>query len=528
MSERYHAIIIGAGHNGLVAAAYLAQSGQQVLILERREVLGGAAATEEVFPGFMVNTGAHDAGLFQEEIVKALFLKMQGLEFRESPVIAFAPQTDGPSLTLWRDAEKSTDEIARFSQQDAKRFPSYVRQVGRMSRVLQQTMLLPPPDVMDRNITDLLPWGKVGLRLKGLGNREMMEFLRVLPMPAAEYLDEWFETDALKGALGASSVSGMMQGPRSVGTALMMMYQAADGNGGFRASRFVRGGMGELSATLASAARQNGAEIRTGIGVARILLQNGRATGVLLANGEEILADLILSSVDPRRTFFQLVGAPNLEPRFVRAVRNIIYRGSTAKMNLALSGLPQFIGQTDEKQLSGHILISPSLEYLERAYDDAKYGRTSSNPFLDIVIPSMLDGTMAPAGQHLMSIIMRYAPYNLRDSDWEEEREALGDQIVTTLAKYAPNINDLILHRQVLTPLDWEQSYGLTEGSVFQGQMGLDQLLIMRPLPKWSQYRTPIANLYLCGACAHPGGGITGAPGYNAAREVLKDERWAT
>lgn len=526
MREAYDAVVIGAGHNGLVAAALLAQSGWEVLVVEQRDAPGGAAATEELFPGFKVNTGAQDAGLFQDEIVKTLFLKMYGLEFRESPVIAFAPQADGSSLTLWREVERSAEEIARFSATDASRFPAYARQVGRMSTLLQQMMLLPPPDLADRNINELLPWGKVGLKLKGLGNREMMEFLRVLPMPAADFLDEWFDSMALKGVLAAGSVTGMMQGPRSAGTTLMLLYQAADGKGGFRASRFVRGGIGELSAALAGAARQNGAEIFTGNGVTHILQHDSQVTGVRLANGEEIRADVVLSSADPRRTFLQLVEAPNLEPRFVRAVRNIIYRGSTAQMHLALSGLPQFKGQTAETQLSGHILISPSLEYLERAYDDAKYGRVSANPSLDIVIPSVLDGTLAPAGQHVMSITMRYAPYWLRGAGWPKERDKLGGKILDTLTQYAPDIKDLVLHQQVLTPWDWEQEYGLTEGSITHGQMGLDQLMVMRPIPKWSQYRTPIENLYLCGAGAHPGGGVTGAPGYNGAREVLKDSRW--
>jgi phytoene dehydrogenase-like protein len=524
MDKHYDAIIIGAGHNGLVAAALLAQKGKKVLLLEKRAVLGGVGATEEIFPGFKVPTGAHDAGLFQDEIVKALFLKMQGLEFRESPVLIFAPQPYGRGLTLWRDVAKSAEEIVHFSRRDGERFPAYVAQVGQMSRILQQMMLLSPPDLGDRSLAELYAWGKVGLKVKGMGNREMMEFLRVLPMPAAEFLDEWFESEALKGALGAGSVTGTMQGPRSAGTALMMLYQAADGRGNFRASRYVRGGIGQLAGSLAEAARQDGAEIRTGAGVSKILLRDGRAVGVRLADGQEIGASIVISNADPRRTFLDLVGAPNLEPRFVRPLRNIIFRGSTAKVNLALSGLPHFNGQTETEQLGGHILISPSLEYIERAYDDAKYGHVSQHLFLDAVIPTVLDNTLAPAGQHILSVTVRYTPYRLRERDWDEQRSSLGDQVVGTLAQYAPDLPELILDRQVLTPLDWERVYGLTEGSIFHGQMGLDQMLVMRPVPKWSQYATPIENLYLCGAGTHPGGGITGAPGYNAARQVLKQQ----
>lgn len=520
MTTQYDAIIIGGGHNGLVTAAMLAKAGHQVLVLEQRQVLGGAAATEELFPGFKINTGAPEAGLFQDTIIRELFLRMYGLETRDSPAAIFAPQPDGTALTLWRDSARSAADIGRFSREDAARYPVFVEQVERMAQLVQEMLLLTPPDLGERNMGDVLAWGKLGLQLKRLGNKEMMEFMRILPMAVGEYLDEWFESDPLKGALGASGVVGSHQGPRSGGTTLMMLYQQA---GGFLRTRFVLGGVGQLSSALAGVAQHNGAQIRTGAPVARILLQDGRATGVTLVDGQEFSARVVISNADPRRTFFSLVGPTNLEPRFMREVRNIIYRGSTAKVNLALAGLPRFNGQEDEAQLSGRIRISPSLEYLERAYDDAKYGRISVRPFLDAVIPTLTDPTLAPAGQHILSITMQYAPYELRQGDWQQERELLGDLVIETLTQYAPGLPELILHRQVLTPVDWAQTYGLTEGSIYHGQMGLDQLLVMRPVPGWSQYRTPIENLYLCGAGTHPGGGLTGAPGYNAAREVLKD-----
>lgn len=518
----YDAIIIGAGHNGLVTAAYLAKAGRHVLVLERRETLGGAAATEEVFPGFKFNTGAHDAGLFRQEIIDELNLKKHGLEFIESPAAVFAPQPDGASLTLWRDQQKNLAEIAKFSRADAEKFPAFMRLVSNFTEVLNSIMLLTPPSVTQNSFEELLAWAGAGLKLRRSGKREMMEFLRLLSMTVTEFLNEWFESEALKAVLGSAGVTGSMQGPQASGTAFVMLYHhLGAANGGFRSSRFVKGGTGQLSVALANAARKFGAEIRTGAEVAHIKLNDDKATGVVLTSGEEISARMIISNADPRRTFFELVGAPNLGPTFVRRVRNIRYRGTTVKVNLALNDLPRF--KDKEAPLSGHVIICPTLEYLERAYDDAKYGRYSQKPYLDIVIPSVLDASLAPANKHIMSITMQYAPYKLREGNWDVHREKLGDHIINTLAAYAPNIKDIILHRQVITPLDWERDYGLTEGGEFHGQMGLDQMLFMRPVAGYGQYRTPIENLYLCGAGTHPGGGVTGAPGHNAAREVLKD-----
>jgi phytoene dehydrogenase-like protein len=409
-----------------------------------------------------------------------------------------------------------------------------------LTGVLDQIMTLPPPSLEEIKPGELVPWAKLGLKLKGLGQKEMMEFLRILPMSVIEFLDEWFESDVLKGVLGAAGITGLMQGPQAQGTMFVLLYHylGAAASGGFRASRFVAGGIGQLSAALANAACQYGADIRTGAEVAQIILDQNldtgekRAVGVALANGEEITAKAVISNADPRHTFFSLVGAPNLDPHFVRRVRNIRYRGCVAKVNLALSDLPQFTSvpfgfETDDvAHLGGHILISPSLEYLERAYDDAKYGRFSAQPYLDVVIPSVLDPSLAPSGQHLMSITMQYAPYHLRQGSngWEgQQRKALVDTIIDTLAQYAPNLKDLIRHCQIITPLDWERNYGLTEGNIYHGEMTLDQLLFMRPVAGYGQYRTPIARLYLCGAGTHPGGGVTGAPGYNAAREILRD-----
>ncbi|MDT8305626.1 MAG: NAD(P)/FAD-dependent oxidoreductase [Anaerolineae bacterium] len=520
MADQYDAIIIGAGHNGLTAAATLAMAGLHVLVVEARDNLGGAAATEELFPGYRANIGSETVSLLQEEVIRALFLKMHGLELRETPIGLFAPQPDGTALTLWQDVTHSEAEIAFFSHHDAARYPDFAAQVATMAGALQSMMLLAPPDLAELDPSALAKWGRVGWKVRRLGDRDMMAFMRLLPMPLKDYLDEWFESDALKGALGAAGVTGTMLGPRGGGTTLQFLYQNL---GGLNRYRTVAGGTGRLAEALGSAAQANGAEIRCGSPVARILVDDGRATGVELAGGASIQARAVVSGADPKRTFLGLVGPTKLPPRFMRQVRNILYRGSTARVHFALSALPQFRGQAREEQLSAAIRISPSLDYLERAYDDAKYGRISENLYLEAAIPSVADPYLAPAGHHLLSVTVRYTPYRLRDSNWEEQREPLGDRVLATLARYAPGIEQLVVDRHVLTPLDYEQRYGLTEGSIFHGQMGLDQMLVMRPVPGWSRYRTPIANLYLCGAGAHPGGGVTGAPGYNAARAILRD-----
>ena len=524
MTEKYDALVIGAGHNGLVTAALLAKAGFKTVVVEKRENIGGAAATEEVFPGFKINTGADDASLFRDEIVQELNLTAHGLSFIEPQAAVFAPQPDGSALTLWQEEARSVAEIERFSTHDAQRYPEFVLQMQQHVQALRGMLLLTPPELMERTLGDAPGWGKFGWNLRRMGSKEMMAFMRVLPMPVNDYLNEWFESDALKGAIAASALLGSQLGVRSGGTTFMLLYMNA---GGFLRRRAVEGGIGQLSAALAAAAVNHGAEIRLGTGVDHIQISPSRndadqAAGVVLADGSEIEAQTIISNADPRRTFLGLVGPTNLEPRFVHHVRNIIFRGVTAKMNLALSGLPQFNSQTESSQLSGLIRISPSLEYLERAFDAGKYGETSPNPLLDVTIPTLLDSTLAPDGQHIMSVTMQYAPYRRAGGDWISRREQLGDAILETLSQYAPDLPSLILHRQTLTPLDWEQSYSLPEGSIHHGQMSLDQLLIMRPISGWSRYSTPIKNLFLCGAGTHPGGGVTGAPGYNAAREVIK------
>ncbi|MCL4804023.1 MAG: NAD(P)/FAD-dependent oxidoreductase [Anaerolineae bacterium] len=521
MSNNYDAIIIGGGHNGLVAAATLANAGKRVLVLEKRDVIGGAAATEELFPGYQVDTGVADAALFQDEIVQKLDLRRHGLTFHESSALLFAPQPDGRALTIWRDQPRTVAEIARFSERDAAQWPAFKQQVEQMTGLLRGMLLLTPPDLAGLHGGDLMAWGPLALRLRRLGGDDMMELMRVLPMATQAYLDEWFESDALKGALGGSAVIGTALGPRSAGTNLMFLYQNL---GGLLNHRFVNGGIGRLSGALAAAAQARGAVIRTGAGVDKVLIEGDMeptAVGVRLDSGEEIRAALVLSNADPRRTLFGLVGPTYLEPEVMNHVRNIIYRGTTARLNLVLSGLPQFVGQTDEAQLAGRIRVSPSLDYLERAYDASKYGRYSDHPYLEIFIPTVHDRTLSVNGDHIMTVTAQYAPYTLQEGDWEGQREAYTEVIMATLEAAAPGIRSLVRHSRAFMPPDLECIYGLTEGSIYHGQMGLDQMLVMRPIPEWSRYETPIRNLYLCGAGSHPGGGVTGAPGYNAARAAL-------
>jgi phytoene dehydrogenase-like protein len=522
----YDAIIIGAGHNGLVAAAYIAKSGKKVLVLERRPIVGGIAATEEVFSGFKYSTCAHLASAFSSKICADLDLKKHGLELLPVDPLLFAPSLDGRSLVIPSDPVRTAEEIGRFSKNDAAKFAAFCSLLKRLSAFLLTLYALPLPDHASNGNFNPVELIKAAWKFHRLGEKEMYEFLRVLPMSVSDLLNEWFETDLLKAGLAAGSLLGSFVGPRQQGTCFSLLHhQLGRSNGALRTAGLVRGGIGNLAQALAIAAQQRGAEIRTGAEVAKIVTTNGAATGIILENGDELSATTIISSTDVKRTFLKLLEPTYLDPHFLLQVQNIRSRGTVAKVNLALDRLPDFKGSTDRgvtAALGGIIHIAPTLEYLERASDDAKYGRFSPKPFLEITIPSIADPSLAPAGKHVMSVWMQYAPFQLKGTDWNEQREALGDAVVNLIEDYAPGFKNLILHRQVLTPLDLEQIYGLTGGHIYHAEIALDQIFFMRPIPGWSRYRAPIDNLYLCGSGTHAGGGLTGLPGYYAATEISK------
>jgi phytoene dehydrogenase-like protein len=393
-----------------------------------------------------------------------------------------------------------------------------------MARFVKPTLDVRAPDPLSSSPSDLRELFRLARRFQSMSAESRYRLVQLLTMSAADFLDQWFETDVLKATMSASGIIGTFQGVRSPGTAYVLLHHyMGEIDGAFRSWGFVKGGTGAISNAIAAAAREAGVEIRTKASVSRILTRNGRAIGVALDNGDEIEASIVSSSVDPRLTFTRFLEARELPSEFVEDVGRYKFRGSSGKVNLALDGLPNFSSLPgDGRHLRGAISISPSIEYMERAYDDAKYGRYSQQPYIDVVIPSLTDPSVAPPGKHVMSCFVQYAPYHLNGTTWDEERERFGDTVVNTLAEHAPNLKSLIRHRQVITPLDLEREWGLSEGNIFQGELALEQLLFLRPVPGWAKYRTPIQNLYMCGSATHPGGGIMGAPGRNAAMEMLK------
>jgi phytoene dehydrogenase-like protein len=524
VAQGYDAVIIGGGHNGLVSAAYLARGGLRTLVLEQRHVLGGAAVTEEVFPGFRFSVFSYVVSLLRPEIIRELQLPSFGLDILPLDG-TFTPLHDD---YLWRvnDHGRTIRELRRWSATDAEAYEEYGQLMVDMARFIKPILSIVPPDLTSLDPRPLLPLASLARTFQRLPERQQAVFVQLMTMSAADFLDQWFETDPLKATMSASGIIGTFQGVRSPGTAYVLLHHyMGEIDGAFRAWGIPKGGTGSVSNAIAGAARAAGAEIRTESPVARILVKRGRAIGVALEDGEEIRATTVLSSVDARRTFIDLLEPGTLDPAFEEQVRRFKFRGSSGKVNLAVDRLPDFTCLPGEgEHLRGAISFSPSLDDMERAYDDAKYGRFSRKPYIDMIIPTLVDPSMAPPGKHVISCFVQYAPYKLAPElgGWDKQREAFGDAVIDRIAEFAPNIRDVILHRQVLTPLDIERTIGLSEGNIFQGELSLEQLFFNRPVPGYARFRTPVRDLWLSGSATHPGGGIMGANGRIAAMEILK------
>lgn len=521
----YDIIIVGGGHNGLVAACYLAKAGLKTLVLEQREIVGGAAVTEEIHQGFRCSTLANSAAPFFPQIIKDLRLGQHGLEVITPAVKVLALSPDSHHICIYNDSAQTIREPESVSASDAKSYPEFARSFSRIGKMLAPLLTMTPPAIDHPTPGELWNLGKLGRSFRGLGKKDAYRLLRWGPMAVADLVAEWFEAEALRAVVAARGIFGAFAGPWSAGTSTGLLWQAAMDGNAIAPSASFKGGMGALTEALASAARNLGVEIRAGTKVEKIESEEDRAAKVLLGSGEEITARAIVSNADPRTTFLNLVDPVYLDPSFLLKIRNYRAQGVSAKINLALSGLPTFSGINDASRdkLSGRIHVGPDIDYLERAFDAAKYGDYSRQPYLDITIPSLLDPTLAPAGAHVMSIYVQYAPYKLKDGDWNSRRAEFADNVIDVLSSYAPNLKELILARQVITPLDLEETYGMSGGHIHHGEQTLDQFFTFRPLIGWAQYRTPVKGLYLCGAGTHPGGGVTGGPGANAAREIIKD-----
>ncbi len=525
MAKRYDAIIVGGGHNGLVCAAYLARAGRKVLVLEKRRVLGGAAVTEEIYPGFRFSVLSYVVSLLRPQIIRDLELPKYGLEILPLDA-SFLPLPDGRSLTRWGDWERTRREISKFSARDAEVLPEFGKLMVHMSRFVKPLLDMAPPDPTSFDPRELARLGKLGKSFTELGPDLQRLKYKMLTMSAADFLDMWFESDELKGVMSVSGIIGTFLGVRSPGTAYVLLHHyMGEIDGVFRSWGFSKGGTGGVSLAIARSAEAAGAEIRTDAPVAKVLLGGDAAEGVVLENGDEFRAKAVVSAVDPRRTFFGLVGKEHLDDETITAIGNYTYRGSSGKVNLALDAVPDFTCRPGTgPHLYGDIAIAPNVRYLEKAYDEAKEGDFSSRPYMNIVIPSLSDPTVAPPGKHVMSIFVQYAPYHIKEGpeQWPLRKDAFGEAVLSTLEEYCPKIRDSILHMQVITPWEMEQEYGLTEGNIFHGELSLEQLFFLRPTAKMARYRTPVRHLWMCASGTHPGGGIMGASGMLAARELMK------
>jgi len=523
----YDAIIVGAGHNGLTAAAYLARAGLSTLVLERREIVGGCCVTEEIAPGCRASTTSYIASMLRPEVISELRLADHGLRMVPCDPAIQVPFPDGHVVPWWVDRERARREFSKISAKDATRFVQVDEQLKKLARYLQPFFMEPPPEIDTSTVRGWADLFRVGKRFRNISSAEIAQLVSFLTGSLGEFLDNNYESEKMKTMFLANNVYGKHGGPYQPGTAIGLLFHLLSG-GEHELQGFyghVMGGMGSITQALAAAGRKLGAEIRTSSPVARIEVRNGKARGVVLDDGTEVHGRMVLSNADPKRTFLKMLDARDLPDDFLLAVRAIKMAGPCAKVNMVLAEEPGFTGtapQATPLERTFYTLV-PSLEFAERCYDIAKFGEIPEELWVDCVVSSNADASLAPAGRHILTCFVQYVPYHLREGNWDQKRELLGDRVVKKIAEYAPNVPAAVLARQVLTPLDLERTYGLTEGNIFHGDLRLEQLFFMRPVPGWAQYRTPIAGLYLCGAGAHPGGGVTGAPGRNAAHQALRD-----
>lgn len=532
LNRRYDAIIVGAGHNGLIAAGYLAKAGLEVLVLERRSIVGGACVTEELIPGHRLSRTSYVCSLLIPEVIRDFRMRDYGFEILVPNPHTFFPYPDGRFM-LWSTAPGSTErEIAKFSKRDAEAFPKFTQELLELQPFVDELLRTTPPMFPPRGIKELLEFGKLGRRMLKLGDKRLAHFLELMTASCDDYLSRRFESDAVKAALSVNGLIGTCVGPMTPGSAAVMLHHAIGSSveGQTGAWGYVKGGMGSIAEALRRSIQGLGVEIRTEAEVAQFIVEGGVCRGVAMQNGDEFRARVVASNLDPRRTFLTLAPKGSLESDFLETISKFKMQGSSIKVNCVLSELPNWIAIPGQDPRAPHqqamFEVAPSVEYLEQAYDDLKYGRPSRRPMIDGNIASTLDDTLCPEGRHVLSLFVQYGPYKLKEGTWPEIRETVGDTILDTLSEYAPNIEHAVVAREVLSPWDLEQTFGLTEGNIFHGEMTPDQLFFLRPAPRWANYRTPIQRLYLCGSGAHPGGGVMGAPGRNAAREILRDLRY--
>jgi phytoene dehydrogenase-like protein len=527
--DRYDAIVIGGGHNGLVNGAYLARGGMKTLILERRHLVGGAAITEELRPGFRFTTFSYALSLLRPQIIHELALTKHGF----LPLLMstrFAPMEDGDYLLFTRDHDENLREIARHSPHDADAYEQYGHDLDRVCQAIKPLLDMVPPDIFSDDPEELVALAALGSRLRALDKRTLHNAVRLLTGSAADFLDDYFESEILKGYLASTSIIGSKVGPRSQGSGLVLLFHSlGEHDGEFGTWAFHKGGNGGFTQVLARAAESFGAEIRLEAPVERVLTRDGETTGVALADGTQIGADVVVSALDPRRTFLELVDPRELPDDLVEDIRRLKFQGVSSKVNFALDALPRYPALGDRGDIfRGFTNIGPSIDYLERAFDASKYGWYSQHPYIDCAIQSTIDPDMAPAGKHVLSCFAQYTPYQLRESDWQAQREPMADRVQATLERYFPGFGDLVLQREVQTPLDIERAVGLSEGNIFAGEFLAPQMFFFRPAPGWAQYRTPLAGYYQCGSGTHPGGCVMGAPGRLAAGQILHDRAAAS